>query len=106
MTRQRKHTRRSKYGKLFEAGRRIPTWETVKNTLQQMGWYQMSRSSDRIVFERGNERIIAHNVYGKWKTEYWQGTRMLDSTGMLDENMSKILTLEMGVTKRPMAERG
>lgn len=81
--------------------RREPTWEDVSAINQRLGWFTQQMSADRVVFERGRQRIEAKRLpsIGKWKVEYFSGTVMDDTTGLEDERSAKIDAIEMGVLK-------
>ncbi len=81
--------------------RKDPTWEDVSAINQRLGWFTQSMSKDKIVFERGRQRIEAKRVpsLDKWKVEYYSGMIMDDTTGVEDERSAKIDTIEMGVLK-------
>lgn len=76
------------------------TWEKVEQVLTIMGWKLSEREKDRIIFRRGNQMIISFKtIGGKWKTEYFVGKKLLDSTGVNDAEFTQLLTMELGFSK-------
>ena len=83
--------------KLFN---RIPTWEEVEKVLSVRGWELSQREKGRLIFRRGEERIISFKtVGGMWKSEYFVGKKLEDCTGVSDADFTKLLTMELGVLK-------
>lgn len=92
----------SSQNKILSKGkiRRIPTWDEIGKMLIYRGWLLTEREKNKIIYQRGKERIIAVRILGnKWKSEYFIGTRLSDSTGVQNETYAKILTIELGVNK-------
>ena len=76
------------------------TWVLVKNTLQLHGWFLERDEKYRKSFERGEQRIIVFGTaLGKWKTEYFEDDKLMDSAGINDERFSKLMAMEMGVMR-------
>lgn len=81
--------------------RREPTWEDVSKISQRLGWFTQVMTKDKIIFERGRQRIEAKRVPSlkMWKVEYYSGYIMDDTTGVELERAAKIDAIEMAVLK-------
>jgi len=80
-----------------EGRRRDPSWEEIAEDGRRMGWFPEAVGEDKVVLERGRQRIIAHKLLGtdKWKVEYFSGKIMDDTTGAETEYFAKRLAIEM-----------
>ena len=80
--------------------RREPSWENIAGAMKSLGWGTLRMEEKLVVFERGNQRIVARNIEKKdWKVEYYSGRIMDDMTGITGSRFAKIETLEMGLLK-------
>jgi len=74
-------------------------WSVVIEDLRRRGnWVLVSSSTKSKVLERGNERLVAVKLGPKeWKAEYFQGGRLMDTSGAWSESFIKKMIYEMGV---------
>lgn len=81
--------------------RRIPSWEEISEINKRYGWFTQLLSKNRIIFERGRQRIEIKKIpsVNKWKVEYYSGSIMDDTTGLENKKAAKIDAVEMGVLK-------
>lgn len=81
--------------------RKIPSWEEVGVAVQQLGWFTQLISKNKMVFERGRQRIEVKRVpsINLWKVEYYSGRIMDDTSGVEKERDAKIDAIEMAVLK-------
>lgn len=80
--------------------RPIPNWVQIGEMLKYRGWLLTEVEKHKIIYQRGNESIVAKKLLGnKWKAEYFVNGKLLDSTGIHSEKFAKILTIEMGAIK-------
>ena len=80
---------------------KVPTWKDVVKAAEFYGWFTEHVSKDRVILERGRQRIVARKIPGtnKWKVEYFSGNIMDDTTGTESEFFAKKLFGEMFVLK-------
>lgn len=81
--------------------RREPTWEELAKYAGIWGWFGQHIGKDKIIFERGRQRIEAKKVpsTNKWKVEYYSGKIMDDTTGLEAEFLAKRDAVEMCIGK-------
>lgn len=84
-----------------EEERKEHTWENIAGAMKNFGWFTQTMSENKIIFERGRQRIEVRKLpaVDKWKVEYFSGSIMDDTTGLEDEFLAKRDTVEMGIGK-------
>lgn len=80
--------------------RKEPSWKDIGDFLTRNGWYTEKIQEDKVIFERGRQKIVAKKVLGdKWKVEYYSGKIMDDMAGITNRKFAKKEVVEMGITK-------
>lgn len=84
-----------------EGKRRDPSWKEIAEDSKKAGWFPEVIEKDRVILERGRQRIIAQKLRDtdKWKVEYFSGEIMDDTTGSETEYFAKRIAMEMIVFK-------
>lgn len=79
----------------------IPSWSKLAKGMETFGWFTQHISKEKVILERGRQRIFARKIPGtnKWKVEYFSGNIMDDTTGAETETFAKKLAAEMAVLK-------
>ena len=78
---------------------KILPWNAVAEDLARRSqWKLVENLQRRKVFDRGNERIVAVR-FGptNWKAEHFVAGKLVDSSGMADEEFVKRIIYEMGI---------
>ncbi len=77
------------------------SWRKIAKGLESWGWFAEEIDKNKVILERGRQRIIARKIpsTGKWKVEYYSGKIMDDATGFHDEDFAKIMASEMAILK-------
>lgn len=80
---------------------KTPSWKKVAKGMEAWGWFTEYIDKDKMIVERGRQRIIARKISNtsKWKVEYFSGRIMDDTTGAESEFFAKRLAAEMAVLK-------
>ena len=77
-------------------------WSAVADDLKRRGrWVLLESTPEAKIFGRGNEKLVAVKLRHKfWKAEYFLAGRLMDTSGMADEEFVKLMIYEMGVYRR------
>jgi len=87
-------------GKMKSKMRNLLTWEEVIKMMEVRGWNLVRNEPRKKEWARGNEKVRTFRTFEKqWKTEYFMGRRLQDSTGESDEFFAKVITLELAAFK-------
>jgi len=80
--------------------RHLLTWDEVIKMMAIRGWQLATNERAKKVWRRGKEEVRTFRTFeGHWKTEFFYGTRLQDSTGESDEFFAKAITLELAAFK-------
>ena len=80
--------------------RRLLTWDEVNKFMIIRGWQLVTNERTKKVWRRGREEVRTFRTFeGHWKTEFFIGTRLQDSTGESEEFFAKAITLELAAFK-------
>ena len=80
--------------------RRLLTWDEVAKMMEIRGWQLVKNEPKNKVWKRGIEEVRTYLTFeGQWKTEFFYGRRLQDSTGESDEFFAKVITLELAAFK-------
>lgn len=84
-----------------ESNGKIPSWGKIGIAVKQFGWFPQLISKNKIIFERGRQRIEVKKIppINKWKVEYYSGKIMDDTSGIESERDAKVDAMEMAVLK-------
>ena len=81
-------------------GRRVPSLEQTAKYAEGFGWYTERLDGDRVILERGRQRIVARRFPdGMWKVEYFSGKIMDDMSGITTAGLAKRELAEMAMSK-------
>jgi hypothetical protein len=76
------------------------TWSQIDRILEIRGWFLVSRSANKRIYERLHERLVVFKTpIGKWKADYIVNNRLTDSSGVFEEDFVKLMTVEMGALR-------
>jgi hypothetical protein len=77
------------------------TWDKVEQMLAVIGWTLVEKKKNHFDFAKGIEHIISfRTVGGKWKSDYFVGRKLRDSTGVNDAHFAKLITMELALSKQ------
>lgn len=80
--------------------RKLLTWDELSKMMEIRGWQLVRNERAKKVWRRGREEVRTFKTFeNRWKTEFFIGRRLQDSTGESDEFFARVITFELAVLK-------